>query len=203
MSAERCCMIIDSQPVARLGIRHLLEPAWDIEELEDGSRAVELLTTVGRFEVAIVEMRSAGPDAPSGSATIRALLHHQPGLGVVAHGRGHERHLLTAALDAGASAYVSKLSPPETMLEAVGAVIDFDSFLDPSVERDSGKAPLTRRQRQVLQLFADGYSPDEVAKRLGLSTATVGTHARASLSRIGARDRAHAVAIALRSSLID
>ncbi len=90
------------------------------------------------------------------------------------------------------------------MRSAVAAVADFESFIDPGVERGGrGQAPITPRQRQILQLFADGHSTDEAARRLGLSTETVRTHAKATLPRLGARDRAHAVAIAIRGSLID
>ncbi len=197
-------MIIDSHPVVRLGIRRLLEPSWDFEELADGRGAVELLSSVGSFEVAIVEMRAASKSAPSGTATIRTLLRHQPGLGVVAHGGRSDRHAIGEALDAGASAYVSKRSSPNTMRSAVDEVLSFNSFIDPDVESGSGeRPPVTPRQRQILQMFADGLSTEEAAKRLGLSAETVRTHAKATLPRLGARDRAHAVAIALRSSLID
>jgi DNA-binding NarL/FixJ family response regulator len=196
-------MIIDSHPVVRLGIKRLLEPAWDFEELADGRGAVDLLASVS-FEVAIVEMRAAGGGAPSGAATIRRLLHHQPGLGVVAHGGRTDRHAISEALDAGASAYVSKHSSPSTMRSAVDAVLTFGSFIDPDVESGGGKGSrVTPRQRQILQLYADGHSTEEAARRLGLSAETVRTHAKASLPRLGARDRAHAVAIALRSALID
>ena len=197
-------MIIDSHPVVRLGIRRLLEPSWDFEELPDGRGAVDLLNSVGNFEVAIVEMRAAGNTAPSGTATIRDLLRHQPGLGVVAHGGRTDRHAIGEALDAGASAYVSKRSSPNTMRSAIEAVLRFSSFIDPDAEAGNGERPrVTPRQRQILQMFADGHSTDDAAKRLGLSTETVRTHAKATLPRLGARDRAHAVAIALRSSLID
>ena len=205
MSAERSCMIIDAHPVVRLGIRRLLEPAeWDFEELPHGGEAVTLLNSVGRFDVAIVEMRTARDDSPSGTATIRALLKAQPGIGVIAHGGRVERHSLRMALEAGASAYVSKRSSPTVMRSAVHAVEKFDSFIDPSaVEADGDGISITPRQRQILQLFADGHSTDDAAKRLGLSLETVRTHARATLPRLGARDRAHAIAIALRGSLID
>ena len=67
----------------------------------------------------------------------------------------------------------------------------FDSFIDPDVEHERGTQPkVTPRQRQILQMFADGHSTDEAARRLGLSTETVRTHAKASLPRLGARDRA-------------
>ncbi len=204
MGTDRCCMIIDSHPVVRLGIKRLLEPSWEFEELPDGRGAVDLLNSVGNFEVAIVEMRAAGNTAPSGTATIRRLLHQQPGLGVVAHGGRTDRHAIGEALDAGANAYVSKRSSPNTMRTAIDAVLQFNSFIDPDADPASGERPrVTPRQRQILQMFADGHSTDEAAKRLGLSAETVRTHAKASLPRLGARDRAHAVAIALRSSLID
>jgi DNA-binding NarL/FixJ family response regulator len=197
-------MIIDSHPVVRLGIKRLLDPSWDFEELADGRGAVDLLASVGSFEVAIVEMRAAGSEAPSGSATIRRLLHHQPGLGAVAHGGRGDRLAIAEALDAGASAYVSKRSSPSTMRAAVDAVLRFGSFIDPDAESTDGKGlRVTPRQRQILQLYANGHSTEEAARRLGLSTETVRTHAKASLPRLGARDRVHAVAIALRSSLID
>ncbi len=86
----------------------------------------------------------------------------------------------------------------------MNAVERFDSFVDPEAVAAAGELiAITPRQRQVLQLFADGLSTDEVAERLELSRETVRTHARATLPRLGARDRAHAIAIALRGSLID
>ena len=90
------------------------------------------------------------------------------------------------------------------MRSAVDEVLSFNSFIDPDVESgDRERPPVTPRQRQILQMFADGHSTEEAAKRLGLSAETVRTHAKATLPRLGARDRAHAVAIAIRSSLID
>lgn len=204
MTARRSGLIIDAHPVVRLGIRRLLEPEWDLEELRDGHGAVEFVNSIGRIEVAIVEMRAASRGRPSGAATIRALLDTQPGLAIVANGGRVERHSMAEALDAGASAYVSKRSPPATLRAAVEAVVELESFIDPAIERGGGCEPaITPRQREVLQLFADGLSPEQAARRLGLSPDTVRTHAKASLPRLGARDRAHAVAIALRGSLID
>jgi DNA-binding NarL/FixJ family response regulator len=197
-------MIIDAHPVVRLGIKRLLEPDWDTEELTDGRGAVELLNSVGKIDVAIVEMRPSKQGVPSGAATIRRLLHALSGISVVAHGGRVERHAIAEAKDAGAAGYVSKRSAPTTIRTAVETVHDLRPFMDPAADLERGvRPPITRRQREILQLFADGHSTDDAAKRLGLSTETVRTHAKASLPRLGARDRAHAVAIALRDSLID
>ena len=202
MSAERCCLIIDAAPLVQQGIKRQLEPNWEFEELNDGAGAVDLLNSVGRIEVAIVEMRPAGTGGPSGTKTIKALLEAQPGLGVVGHGGRVERHAVAEAIDAGASAYVSKRSAPGKIRTAVIAVLNQQSYIDPELDHLIDRA-ITPRQRQILQLFADGHSTEDAAKRLGLSTETVRTHAKASLPRLGARDRAHAIAIALRGSLID
>lgn len=197
-------MIIDSHPVVRLGIKRLLDPAWDYEELPDGRDAIDLLNSFGSFDVAIVEMRGAARGVPSGTVTIRQLLSKQPGIGVVAHGGRVDRHAIGEAIDAGASAYVSKRSSPNTMRDAVDSVLSFETYIDPEIERARGNGlRVTPRQREILQLFADGCPTDEVARRLGLSAETVRTHAKASLARLEARDRPHAVAIALRSGLID
>jgi DNA-binding NarL/FixJ family response regulator len=198
-------MIIDSHPLTRLGVKRLLEPEYSTEELDDGRGALDLLTNLGHFDVAIVELRSAGGGAPSGPATIRSLLRAQPALGVVAHGRRGEHHTVREAIDSGATAFVLKQSEPRALLDAVSAAAELESFIDPAAasERRAGKPTVTRRQRQVLQLFADGLSTGAIADRLELSEETVRTHAKAALARLDARDRTHAVAIALRSSLID
>ncbi len=204
MTIARLCMVIDSHPLVRLGVRGLLVPDYEVEELPDGRGAVELLTSVGSFDIAIVEMRSADDrGCPSGTATIKGLLGAQPALGIVAYGGPLERHAVREALDAGADAYVSKRSGATALLSAVEAAAEQEAFIDPAAGNAARSVAITRRQRQVLQLFADGLSTEQVAGRLGLSEETVRTHAKASLARLGARDRTHAVAIALRGSLID
>jgi DNA-binding NarL/FixJ family response regulator len=196
--------MIEAHPIARLGVKHLLENQFVLEELADGRGAVELLTSLGRFDVAIVEMRGPGADgAPAGTTTIRSLLQAQPGLGVVARSGRAGQHSIREALDCGAAAFVRKDSAPTTLLDAVAAAGEQRSFIDPAIRAGRERVAVTRRQREVLQLFADGLSTPEIAARLGLSEETIRTHAKATLARLGARDRTHAVAIALRDSLID
>jgi DNA-binding NarL/FixJ family response regulator len=111
---------------------------------------------------------------------------------------------VTEAIRAGATAYVAKSSPVEALSQAVDAAAESERFVDPATaDRARARPALTRRQRQILQLYADGQSTARAAKRLGLSAETVRTHTKAILTRLGARGRAHAVAIALRSSLIE
>jgi DNA-binding NarL/FixJ family response regulator len=146
------------------------------------------------------------PGTLSGPATIRALLKTRPGLGIVAHGDRPERHIVAEAVAAGANAYVMKSSSREELGRAVDAALESETFIDPAAATTGlagGRRPITKRQRQILQLTADGESTARIAKRLGLSSETVKTHTKHLLARLGARDRAHAVAIGLRNALIE
>lgn len=200
--------MIDGQPMVRVGVREVLADGYEVEETGSGKDALQLLTDVGDFDVAIVDMRPPQDSASSalwGAATIRALLKAQPGLGIVAHGDRPERHLVHEAFSAGANAFVAKSSKPEQLSRAVEAAAGAETFIDPAAggRRPRAGQTLTRRQREILQMFADGHSTGQVARRLGLSAETVKTHNKQLLSRLRAKDRAHAVAIGIRSSLID
>jgi DNA-binding NarL/FixJ family response regulator len=205
MSDERRCLVVDGHPLVRLGVRGLLSERFEVEEASNGADALQMLTDFGEFDVAIIDVgraQNGDPRAPTGTAAIKALRKASPGLGIVAHGSRAERQAATEAIKAGATAYVAKSSPAEELTKAVDAAAEAESFIDPAAENGGGSA-LTRRQRQILQLIADGHSTSVAANRLGLSTETVRTHTKAALARLGARDRAHAVAIGLRSSLIE
>lgn len=197
---------MDGHALVRIGVREVLGDRYEVEEASDLRGALDALTGTGGFDVAVVELDPAngtGSEA-TGPAMIRAMRKAMPGTGIVAHARRAERLSASEALDAGASAFVAKSSAPEQLERAVEAAVEADRFVDPATKAKNGNgSPLTRRQREILQLLADGLSTTDAAHRLGLSAETVRTHTKAVLSRLTARDRAHAVAIGLRSGLID
>ena len=189
--------------MVRIGVRGLLDGRYEVEEAADWRGAMDAVTETGAFDVAVVELdsRHRSQGEPRGASLIRALRKAMPGTGIVAHAHRPERHAVNEALGAGASAYVAKSSPPEALAQAVDAAADSARYVDPATNGNG--AALTRRQREVLQLLADGLATEGVAERLALSAETVRTHMKASIRRLKARDRAHAVAIAFRSGLID
>jgi DNA-binding NarL/FixJ family response regulator len=206
MNDERRCLIIDEHPVLRTGVRCVLEDGFDVDEAEDGNGALEILASIGEFDVAVVELPLAAPgneEALNGVAAIRALRKARPGLGIVAHGARPEPHAASEAIGAGATAFVAKSSPTRLLERAVEAAAASERFVDPATGNGgSGARAITRRQREILQLYADGLSTSAVSTRLGLSTETVRTHTKALFARLGANDRAHAVAIGMRTALI-
>ena len=207
MGSERPqCLVIDGHPLVRLGVREALRGRFQVHESANRAEGLELIRDVGSIDVTIVDLRrwANGEGAePSGREAIRTLHKVEPGMGIVAHGERPERHIANAALQAGATAYVARTARPEDLRRAVQAAIEQERFVDPEVPPKGSRGQLTRRQRQILQLIANGGSTTAAARELGLSEETVKTHTRNALGRLGARNRTHAVAIALRESLIE
>lgn len=203
VSGDRRCLVLDGQPVVRVGVRGILDGEFEVEEAATWRDALEVLTSTGAFDVAVVGIdgQAGSPDDLIGPAMIRALRRAMPGTAIVAHAARPGRHGAGQALEAGASAYVAKSSSPEALREAVATVADAGRFVDPVARGAISR--LTRRQHQILQFLADGLSTNAIANRLGLSAETIRAHSKAMLARLEARDRTHAVAIALRAGLID
>lgn len=200
------CLVIDSHPLVRGGVRDALGAGFDVHESSSRNEALELVRDVGNIDVAIVDLRRCpeeGNGELSGGAAIRALRRTEPALGIVAHGERAERHIATAALQAGATAFLSRSASPQELRQAVDAALAQERFIDPDVPPKGSRGKLTSRQRQILQLLADGGSTTLAARELDLSEETVKTHTKNAVARLGARNRTHAVAIALRESLIE
>lgn len=198
--------MIDGHPIVRLGIKEAIEDAFVIHEAPTRDEAIDLVRDIGHFDVAIVDMRWRGNgdgNSIRGVEAIRMLHRSSPALGIVAHGELPERHLASAAIQAGACAYISRMAGPKALRRAVEAAIAQESFVDPDVPPKGSRGKLTRRQRQILQLIADGESTTVAARELDLSEETVKTHTKHALARLGAKNRTHAVAIAVRQCLID
>lgn len=208
MSEPSHCLVIDGHPLVRLGIREALEDGFVLHEAATRDEALDLVRDIGDFDVAIVDMRWRGNGNGDGSSingpeAIRMLHRSSPALGIVAHGEVPERHLASAAIQAGASAFVARTAGPQELRRAVDAAIAQERFIDPAVPPKGSRGKLTQRQREILQLLANGESTTFAARELDLSEETVKTHTKHTLARLGARNRTHAVAIAMRECLID
>lgn len=198
--------MVDGHPLVCLGIRETLDDGFVVHEAPTREEAVALVRDIGDFDVAIVDMRRRGlgdGSAITGPDAIRLMHRSAPGLGIVAHGELPERHLASVALQAGASAYVARTAGPTELRRAVDAAVSQERFVDPAVPPKGSRGKLTRRQREILQLLANGESTTVAARELDLSEETVKTHMKNALARLEARNRTHAVAMAVRECLID
>jgi DNA-binding NarL/FixJ family response regulator len=207
VTSEITCLIVDDHEVVREGLRLSLSRAPHIRvvgEAADGNAAIEL---VGRRKpnVVIMDVRMPGLD---GLDATKALMERDPETAVLIFTAYSERSLLARGLESGAKGYILKEAPHETLVRAIEKVAGGDSFIDPALMPAflSGKDRedmLTAREREILQLLADGMSNADVAQRLFISQETVKSHVRHILAKLEADTRTHAVAIALRDAIID
>jgi DNA-binding NarL/FixJ family response regulator len=199
------CLIVDDHPVVRAGVRAVLEQAFNGAEIEDAESVEELGEASRRAapDVVIVDPWRAGVDVGD---VVRRLQSELDAPIVVFTSDGGAR-LLSEALKAGVKGYVRKDSPSEDLIRAIDAARAGEFYVDPGLSStivlDEGDRTLSARQREILQMLADGMQTDAVAEKLGLSTETVRTHTKRILAKLEASTRTQAVAIGIRHGLIE
>jgi DNA-binding NarL/FixJ family response regulator len=153
-----------------------------------------------------MDVRLPGID---GISAIKRIAENAPNVKTVIFSAYGDKRLLSDAITAGARGYVMKGSPPEDLVRAVRTVASGRPFVDPSLSPalimtgPATDAPLSEREREILQLLAGGLHTEEVASRIGLSAETVKSDTKRAIQKLEADTRVHAVAIALRKALIE
>ena len=206
-TSEITCLIVDDHEVVREGLRLSLSRAPHIRvvgEASDGRAAIDMVER-RKPNVVLMDVRMPVLD---GLEATKELTQKEPNLSVLIFTAYSERSLLARGLESGAKGYILKEAPHETLVRAIEKVAQGESFIDPALMpaflsgRDR-EDMLTPREREILQLLADGMSNADVAQRLFISQETVKSHVRHILAKLEADTRTHAVAIALRDAIID
>ena len=200
----RKVLLVDDHPVVRQGIRALLEKEIDSVEVTDAATPAAASSLGGEApDVVIVDPRGAGTEV----GALVEDLNRSLGSAIVVFTSNGGARLLSESLKAGVKGYVRKDSPPEDLVRAIRAASSGEFYVDPALSStivlEEGDRTLTSRQREILQMLADGMQTEAVAKRLGLSTETVRTHTKRILAKLHADTRPQAVAIAIRNGLIE
>jgi DNA-binding NarL/FixJ family response regulator len=204
---EITTLIVDDHEVVREGLRLTLSRAPHIRivgEAADGASAIDLALR-RKPDVVIMDVRMPGMD---GLEATRSLTSQAPSSKVLIFTAYSERSLLGRAFDSGANGYILKEAPHETLVRAIEKVAAGEGYVDPALMpaflagKDQAEM-LTAREREILQLLADGMSNADVADKLFISQETVKSHVRHILTKLEADTRTHAVAIALREAIID
>ena len=176
-----------------------------VATVETGEEAIEAIRRE-QPEVVIMDVRLPGID---GISTLKRIAGAAPSVKSVVFSAYGDKRLLSDAISAGARGYVMKGSPPEDLLRAVRTVSAGKPFVDPSLSptllmtQGIADTPLSEREREILQLLAEGYHTEEVARRIGLSAETVKSDTKRAILKLEADTRVHAVAIALRQAIIE
>ncbi len=206
--------IIDDHAIVRDGIRRLLESTGEFEvvcESGDGRAAVDLILKA-KPEIAVVDIWL--PQL-SGIDVTKRIREEFPYCRVVILSQHERSDFVEAALLEGASGYVLKSASESDLLSALRVVRQGKCFLSPEIaqhlvsafttppeERAMGRARLTAREREVLQLIAEGLSSKEIAATLGVSTRTAETHRNSLMSKLGVHKAPGLVRYAIREGLV-
>jgi DNA-binding NarL/FixJ family response regulator len=157
-------------------------------------------------DVAVVDIRLG---AESGIELTRRLLDANPDQRIVLYTGESDSDVLFDALDSGARGYALKEGSPGELVSALQTVADGGTYVDPRLRpallsrRTTQRLPtLSPREREIMDLLAQGLTGEQVAERLVLSAETVKTHIRNAMNKLEASTRVHAVAIALREGYI-
>ncbi len=171
-----------------------------------------MLATTGTGRAALQAIARHRPDVAlvdghfpdlGGVELTRRALEASPDTAVAVYHSGRDRLLASELIRAGARALVYKDAPLSELRRALETVAAGGTYVDPVAGAALLAEPgLTTREREVLRLLADGLTREEIAERLGIGEGTVRAHLVKANRRLGARNRTHAVAVALRKGLI-
>jgi DNA-binding NarL/FixJ family response regulator len=201
-------LIADDHPAILDAITQYVTRERDIELVGtalDGPQALRLIAE-RHPDVAVLDIRM--PEF-GGIEILKQLAGSESAPAVILYTGYPERGLLLEGLDAGARGFLLKESVPSDLIRAVRAVAGGGTYIDPvlggvlaSPQAAARLTGLSKREREILRLLADGMRNQEVAATLSISPATVATHVQNAMSKLDADTRTQAVASALRQALI-
>ena len=208
-------LLVDDHQLLRAGIRNLIAPCADMQVAGEAANGAEALEWLGKHAADVILLDVSMPvmDGVEACARIHALY---PNVLILALTMLDQGSFVQLMLRNGANGYVLKDASAEELLHAVRTVASTGRFLDERtvsllighVAGQGGPArpflpALTRREREVLRLIAGGFSDQEIAQQLFVSPATIESHRKNLRSKLGARNSAEIVRIAMERGLFD
>lgn len=205
-------ILADDHPMFREGVRRALTLSGRIEVLAEADTGRQALEAIAEHQpqVAVVDVRMPDLD---GIAVVRAIVRDGLSTRVLLLTAFDDSSLVFQAIQEGAAGYILKDASRAQLVEAVAQAASGGTVIPPELAgglageirgRLKDDAPLlTERERQVLKLFAEGFSIPAVATKLFLAPSTVKSHAQHLYTKLGVSDRAAAVAEAMRRGLLE
>src|SRR6266508_2798102 len=191
------CVVADDHPAVLEAVTAYLEKRGVevVGRARDGGQALDQIRQ-RRPRVALIDL---GMPRMSGIQVARETLRASPETAVILYTGAAEREQLTEALDAGARGFILKEAPLEDLVRAIETVASGGVYVDSvlagviaTADSTQSAPQLTKREREVLRLLADGLRNEEIGKRLFISAETVRTHVRKAMDKLDADTRTQA-----------
>jgi DNA-binding NarL/FixJ family response regulator len=215
MSTQKI-LVADDHPIFREGMRALLAKMWELEiigEAGNGQHAVELARQI-KPDLILMGLKMP---VLNGLEATRIIKQHQPALKIIALTAIKTRDHVEAALAAGANGYVLKDDSIVCLMNAIDSVLNGQTYLSPGISgmehsslpgNSENTGPvvswgeLTRRERDIIKLIAEGYKNREIATCLSLSLKSVEKYRSSLMSKLNLRSVSAMTAFAIEHSLI-
>lgn len=204
-------LIADDHAIMRAGLRQILTATADMVVAGEATHGQSVLEQLNLLECHVILLDMSMPGL-SGLDLIRRLRIYRPELQILVLSMHNEGQIVTRALRAGASGYVTKDSDPNVLLTAIRKVAQGGKFIDPalvdSVVLDisdvkmNQNRQLTDREFQVLQMIAAGHTINKIAESLYLSAKTVSTHKIRLMHKLGIDNNAGLIRYAIQHGLV-
>lgn len=206
MIDEITVLLADDHALVRRGFRKILEDDEFIKVVGEASNGVEAIQLAKELKPKVVVMDLAMPELDGVQAT-KEILKHVPGTAVLVLSMHADDNYIRNAFDAGARGYLLKNAIDVDLAGAIRAVAEGRRYLGsglkyPTGESDEELDRLTVRERQVLQLIAQGKSNKEIAALLDLSVNTVSVHRANLMEKMNIHRTAELVLFAIRKGLV-
>ena len=198
-------LVADDHIVVRLGLVTLINNQPDMQVVAEAANGQEVIDLVRQHKPHVILMDLRMPGL-SGDQTIAAVCAENPGARIIVLTIHKGDEAAYQALRAGARGYLIKDTPTKEIVAAIRDVHAGRQRIEPAIAEQLaqrlGKAGLSVREVDVLKLIATGLSNKEVASQLGVTEATAKKHMTSVLTKLGAKDRTHAVRIGLERGII-
>ena len=207
MPNEITVLLVDDHSLVRKGFRRILDDDPDIRVVGEAGSGREAVESAERLRPRVVVMDMSMPDMDGVEAT-REIRKRMPDVPVLIVSMYSQENYVRSAFDAGAQGYILKNADEVDLAAAIRDVAAGKRVIDPGVTPagasagEDGLARLTPRERQILQLIAEGNSNKEIAAMLSLSVNTVAVHRANLMDRLGVHRTAELVLYAIRKGLV-
>lgn len=204
-------LIADDHAIMRAGLRQILTATADLVVAGEATHGQSVLEQLNLLECHVILLDMSMPGL-SGLDLIRRLRIDRPELPILVLSMHNEGQIVTRALRAGASGYVTKDSDPNVLLSAIRKVAQGGKFIDPALVdsvllditdvKMNENRQLTDREFQVLQMIAAGHTINKIAESLYLSAKTVSTHKIRVMHKLGIDNNADLIRHAIQHGLV-
>ncbi len=201
-------ILADDHSLVRRGLAALLQMNEKFKVVAEANNGEEAIQCSEKYPADLIILDLHMPRL-NGLETIRRMKHYHPETKILILSMYDDNELVAQALHDGASGFILKHSMEDELFEALEAILSGETYLSPrlteiasTVNEEDAETALTSREKEVVQLVAEGYTTNEIADLMSISPNTAGRHIANIMKKLDVRNRVELVRLAIRRGLV-